>query len=396
MCGLSLLKGLIMGALTLTSLIPTIYNAMDIVSREAVGYVRACALDSQAERAALNQSVLSPVVGPMAAENLTAANVPADTPAQTIGNVEIKITKARSVPFGITGEEAKGLNSAGTLGTINRDRIAQCLRTLTNEVENDLAGLHVMASRAYGTATGTPFGTAGDLSDFAAARRILKDNGAPDSDLHMVLGASAVERIRGKQSTLFKVNEAGSDELLRTGNMGVVQGFALHESAKVPSLVTVGTVSATVDATGYAVGSTSFTLSSAAVALLAGDIITFAGDTNQYVVKTAVSGTGGTLVIQEPGIRVAMSAATKAITVVAATTRNMFFHRGAMQLATRAPAMPDEGDCADDVMLITDPVSGITYEFVVYKQKRQVRYEVNLAWGVALPVPRHSGLLIGA
>ena len=105
---------------------------------------------------------------------------------------------------------------------------------------------------------------------------------------------------------------------------------------------------------------------------------------------------GGTLVIQEPGIKVAMSAATKAITVVAATTRNMFFQRSAIQLATRAPAMPEGGDAADDVMLVTDPVSGITYEFCIYKQKRQLRYEVNLAWGVKVIAPRHCGLLIGA
>lgn len=385
-----------MGALTLTSLIPTIYGAMDTVSREQAGLIRAVGRDSGAERAALNETFMSPVVGAMTAENLNVGATAADTPAQTISNVSMTISKARSVPFGITGEENKGLNNAGTLGVINRDRIAQAIRTLTNEVESDLGALHVGASRAYGTATGTPFGTAGDLSDFAAARRILSENGAPASDLHMVLGSTSVERLRGKQSTLFKVNEAGSDEMLRTGNMGVVQGFALHESAGVKTAVTVGTVTATVDATGYAVGSTSFTLSAAAVALLAGDIITFAGDTNQYVVKTAVSGTGGTLVIQEPGIKVAMSAATKAITVVAATTRNMFLYRGAIQLATRAPAMPDGGDSADDVMVVTDPVSGIAYEFCLYRQKRQVRYEVNLAWGCAVVQPRHLGLLIGA
>lgn len=385
-----------MGALTLTSLIPTIYNAMDTVSREQAGLIRAVGRDSGAERAALNETVMSPVVGAMAAENLNVGAYAADTPAQTIGNVSMTISKSRSVPFGITGEENLGLVNAGTLGTINRDRIAQAIRTLTNEVEADLAALHVSASRAYGTATGTPFGTAADLTDFAACKRILEENGAPGQDLHMVLDSASVMRLRGKQSTLFKVNEAGSDELLRTGTMGRVMDFGLHYSPAVKQLVTVGTVSATVDATGYAVGSTSFTLSSAAVALLAGDIITFAGDSNQYVVKTAVSGTGGTLEIQEPGIKVAMSAATKAITVVAATTRNMFFYRGAIQLATRAPAMPEGGDSADDVMVVTDPVSGIAYEFAIYKQKRQVRYEVNLAWGCKVVQPRHLGLLIGA
>lgn len=386
-----------MGALTLTSLIPTIYTAMDTVSREQAGFIRAVGRDSGAERAALNETIMSPVVGAMAAENLNVGAYAADTPAQSIGNVSMTISKSRSVPFGITGEENRGLNNAGTLGTINRDRIAQAIRTLTNEVEADLAALHVGASRAYGTATGTPFGTAADLTDFAAAKRVMEENGAPGQDLHMVLDSASVMRLRGKQSTLFKVNEAGSDELLRTGAMGRVMDFDLHYSPAVKQAVTVGTVAATVDATGYAVGSTSFGLSAAASALLAGDIITFAGDTNQYVVKTAItSASGGTLVIQEPGIKVAMSAATKAITVVAATTRNMFFYRGAIQLATRAPAMPDGGDSADDVMIVTDPVSGIAYEFALYRQKRQVRYEVNLAWGAAVVQPRHLGLLIGA
>lgn len=385
-----------MGALTLSGLIPTIYNAMDTVSREQAGLIRAVARDSGAERAALNQTVMSPVVGAMVAENVSVGATAADTPAQTINNVQITMSKARSVPFGITGEETLGLRNAGTLDRINADRIAQALRTLTNEVEADLAALHVGASRAYGTAAGTPFSTAGDLTDIASCRQILTENGAPSGDLHMVLGGTNIVRLRGKQSNLFKVNEAGSDQLLREGNIGRLEGFELHESAQIKTAVTVGSATATVDATGYAVGSTSFTLSAAAVALLAGDIITFAGDTNEYVVKTAVSGTGGTLVIQEPGIKVAMSAATKAITVIAATTRNMFFHRGAIQLATRAPAMPDGGDSADDVMIVTDPVTGVGYEFCIYRQKRQVRYEVNLAWGMAVVQPRHMGLLIGA
>jgi len=369
---------------------------MDVVSREAVGFIPAVARDSQAARAAVGQSVISPVVGAMSSENLTAAAYAADTPAQTINNVQMTISKAKSVPFGITGEETVALNSAGTLQTINRDRIAQAIRTLTNEVEADLAALHVEASRAYGTYNGTPFSSAGVLTDFAEAQRILDENGAPQSDRHIVLSSTNVARLRGVQSVLFKVNESGTDSMLREGSLGRVEGLDIHYSNAVKKAVTVGTVTATVDATGYAVGSTSFTLSAAAVALLAGDIITFAGDTNQYVVKTAVSGTGGTLVIQEPGIKVAMSAATKAITVIAATDRNMYFQRSAIQLATRAPAMPEEGDAADDVMLVTDPVSGITYEFVIYKQKRQVRYEVNLAWGAKVIAPRHCGLLIGA
>jgi hypothetical protein len=388
-----------MSALTLTGLIPTIYNAMDIVSRENTGFIRAVGRDSSAERAAINEVVMSPVVPAMLAENLTVGNVAADPSLNTtINNVQMSITKARSVPFGLTGEENRGLNNAGTLGQINRDRITQALRTLANEVEADLAALHIAACRASGTAAGTPFSAAGDLTDFANMRQILEENGAPGTDLHLVLGSLPLNRLRGKQSTLFKVNEAGSDELLRTGNVGTIQAFQVGYSPKtVVSGGAVGTVTATVDASGYAIGATVLTMTAAASAILVGDIVTFAGDANQYVVA-AISGASqnaGTITIAEPGLKIAMVGA-KAVTIIATTGRNMFFHRGAIQLATRAPAMPDGGDDADDVLVVVDPVSGIAFEFAVYKQKRQVRYEVNLAWGVKMVAPRHCGLLIGA
>ncbi len=389
-----------MGALTLTSLIPSIQKAMDVVSREQVGFIPAVARDSTAERAAVGQIVVSPVVGAMAAENLTAANVSADTPAQTINNVQMEISKSRSVPFGITGEETLGLKNAGTLGSINQQRLEQAMRTLSNEVEADLAALHIYTSRAYGTATGTPFNTAGDFSDFANANRILDENGAPLSDRQLVLGSASMTRLRGKQSGLFEVNRAGTEELLRRGIVTQVEGLDIHQSQATKVLVTAGTgASGTTTNAGFAVGVTSIALASAGTGtIIPGDIITFTGDTNQYVVVTGdadISG-GGTIVIAEPGLRQAIPTSATNITVVAATTRNMFFHRSAIQLATRAPAMPDGGDSADDVLLMTDPVSGITFEFVVYRQKRQVRYEVNLAWGVKMIAPRHTGLLIGA
>jgi len=392
-----------MGALTLTSLIPTIQQAMDVISREQVGFIPAVSRDSTAERAAVGQVVVSPVVGAMAAEDLAAAAYAADTPTQTISNVQMEITKSRSVPFGITGEESLGLRNAGTLGSINQQRITQAMRTLTNEIEADLAALHINASRAYGTATGTPFNTAADFSDFAQSLKILDENGAPLSDRQMVNGSANIARIRGKQSGLFEVNRAGNDDLLRRGMLGNVEGFDIHQSQAVKTLVTAGTMaSGTTSNSALTVGQVAIPLATAGTGLcVAGDIITINGDTNQYVVASVVQAganpaSGDVITIAEPGIRLAQGASAKAITVIAATTRNMFFHRSAIQLATRAPAMPDGGDSADDVMLVTDPVSGLTYEFAVYKQKRQVRYEINLAWGVKCIAPRHVGLLIGA
>ena len=53
------------------------------------------------------------------------------------------------------------------------------------------------------------------------------------------------------------------------------------------------------------------------------------------------------------------------------------------------------GDGADDVMQVTDPNTGITYEIRMYRQYRQVKIEVCLAWGYKLVKPEHVGILLG-
>ena len=388
-----------MGALTLTGLVPTIFEALDIVSREQTGMIRAVSMDSQAARAALNEVVTSPVVGAMTAGNTTPGATAPDTPNQTINNVQVGVTKSRQVAFGITGEETVTLRNGGNLRTVNRDRIAQAIRTLCNEVEGDLNGLYNTVSRVYGTYNGTPFATAGDLSDFAHPFQILTDNGAPASDRRMVLASSHATNIRAKQSTLFQVNTSGNDDLLRRGILGFVENFGVGETAFAKTQTAGTGASATTNNAGYAIGATVITLASAGTGtILAGDAVAFAGDSRKYVVASgdADVSNGGTITLVEPGLMQAIPAAATNITVEATNKRSMFFHRSAIVLAARAPALPEEGDSADDRMMITDPVTGVTFEFSLYKQYRQVRYEVALAWGWKNVMPRHTGALIGA
>jgi len=389
---------------TLTSLIPTIYEALDVVSREMVGFIPAVTRNSSAERAALNQSILVPVVpASTAADNTPAVSAP-NTGDQTIDNVSMTIDKSKHVPIRWNGEEQRGLLNAGSYQGILRNQFVQGFRTLVNLVETDLfTTAYLNSSRAYGTAGTAPFGTAGDLSDIAQLAKILDDNGAPIGDRQFVAGSSAMANLRGKQSVLFKANEAGTDALLREGILGRLEGFDVHNSGAVSTHVAGAGVGYDVNnGAGYAVGSTAVVLDGGTVnstGIKAGDVVTLAGDTNKYVVGTGTTETGATITLNSPGLRAAVADAVE-LTIGGSYTPNLGFSKSAVQLITRAPQMPigPDGramDMADDVMMVTDPVSGITFEIAVYRQFMQLVYHVRLAWGAKAIKDAHIATLLG-
>lgn len=375
---------------TLTALIPTLYTALDTVSREQVGFIPAVARNAKTDQAAKGQTVSAPVTS---ATNLVdiepAATAPNDGD-QKIDNVDVVITKSKMAPIKWNGEEQLAVGPTGQYNTILADQFAQGFRALCNEVDADLGGLFYGTSRATGSAGTTPFGIKEDLTDFANTRKILEENGSPTSNLQMVLGSDAIANIRGKQSVLFKANEAGSESLLREGVIGQVEGFNLHTSAGVKRVKSSG-------ASGYLVngkkveGDRIIAIDTGTGVFKAGDIVTFAGDTNKYIVAVA---TPTTITIAEPGLRQDLADNT-AITVGGDYVANMAFDRNAILLACRTPAMPEGGDIADDVMDVTDPVSKITFQVALYRQYRQVRYEIGLAWGVKEVAPRHAALILG-
>lgn len=379
---------------TLTGLIPTLYEAMNVVSREMVGFIPAVRTDSNAERAAVNQTVRVPIGESGALEDVTPGAAPAASGDTTVGYADIVISKSKAAPIRWNGEEQRAVGTNGTYNRVLADQFTDGMRKLVNAVEIDIAAaVKAGASRAYGTAGTAPFGTAGDLSDFAGVRRILEDNGAPSSDLQLALGSAAIANLRGKQSVLFKVSEAGSSDMLRNGMTDRVQGFALRNSAGI-LLHTKGTGASYVTSGSTAAGVTDIALITGTGTVLAGDVVTFAADTaNKYIIGTGVTAPG-TIKLNKPGALMTIPT-SNALTIGNSYTPNAAFARTAVVLAARAPAVPEGGDSADDAMMITDPLTGLTFEVRVYRQYRQVKYEVALAWGVSVVKPEHVALLIG-
>lgn len=380
---------------TLTGLIPTLYEALNIVNREMVGMIPAVRMDSNAERAGLNQTVRVPIGAAGALEDITPGSLPANSGDTTMQYADVVITKSKAAPIRWNGEEQRIIGTSGTYNKVLADQFAEGMRLLVNAMEVDLALAGKLgASRAYGTAGTAPFATANDLSDFAGVRQILEDNGCPLGDLQLACNSAAMFNLRGKQATLFRVNEAGSADMLRNGMTDRVMGFALRNSAGF-ALHTKGAGSSYVTSGTTAQGGTGVALITGSGTVLAGDVVTFAGDTNKYVVNTGVAAPG-TIQIAKPGARLAAGIASgSALTVGNSYTPNLAFNRNAIVLACRAPALPEGGDSADDRMTLVDPVTGLQFEISVYRQYRQVKYEIAMAWGTAVIKPEQIAILLG-
>lgn len=379
---------------TITNLIPELYESLDVVSRELVGFIPAVTLDAMAERAAKDATIRTFVAPAAAAGDIAPAATTPDDGNQTIGSVTLSITKARRVPIRWNGEEELSVAAGHGAAAIRQAQIQQAIRTLTNEIEADLAGLHLYASRGAGAAATVPFATAGDYTAASLTRKILVDNGAPVSDMQLVIDTAAGANLRGKQAGYDASN--ANDSILRQGVLLDINGMMVRESAQVKTFTAGSFTSGTLTSAVRAVGATSLvTTADYTAGLAAGDVITLAHESNahKYVI-TAVA--AGAITIAAPGLKTATAASgTVAITMVASTTRSMGFARSAIVLAQRLPALPNGGDMAVDRTSITDPRSGLSFEVAMYPQYRQMQYEISCAWGVKVVKTEHVALLLG-
>lgn len=372
----------------LTDLMPTLYAALDIVSREIVGFVPAVAVNAAPTTAALGEDIQIPKTTTAEAEDIVPGK-PSDNGDPDLDHLKMTIQKSRMVAVKWNGEQQLGVSNSGTYNAILAGQFAQSMRTLANEVDADLAALYVGASRAHGTPGVTPFKDG--IADAPMTRKILADNGAPLTDLQMVVDTTIGAYLRSN-AQLTKANEAGSDATLRRGELLQLSGFSIRESAQIRTHV-AGSITGDAlvnNADGYGRGASVIAVDGmSAVNLKAGDLISFGGG-SKYVLEQASSATP--LAIAAPGLMSAVADDT-AVSVVGNYVPSLAFDRNALQLVARAPAMPQGGDEADDVTTITDPVSGISFQVAVYRGYRQVRYEVGLAWGVKLIKPEHVAIL---
>ena len=379
---------------TLTNLIPDVYAALDVVSRELTGFIPAISRDASADRCALNATLRSPVApANSAGTDITPAMSLPSASDQTFTNKPVQITKARAFPFSWTGEEQYAMNTGPGYLSLKQNQIAQAMRAAVNEIETDLAAaMRKAASRAYGTAGTTPF--ASDLSASAQLNKILLDNGGTAGDKQLVLNTAAGAALRSLLNNPLNANASLGNDVSRQGILIDVNGFQHRESAQLGTVTKgTGTSYQSNNASGYAIGATDIALDTGSGTIVEGDVITFTGDTNKYVVTAGIA-SAGTITIAAPGLRAAL-ADNVACTVGNNFTPSVGFLRHAGILATRLPAVPEEGDQARMRETIIDPRTGLAFELAVYPGFRMNVYHLSIAWGVKALKPEHIALLLG-
>jgi hypothetical protein len=382
---------------TLTGLIPTLFSAMDVVSRELVGMIPSVTINADASRVALNQPLRVRITPKLTSVNITPSMTPPTPDSVPITFVEMSVTKSKAVQIPWSGEEQQSLSGAGSgIQSVSQDQVAQGLRTLTNEIEADLGAAGALfASRAFGTAGTAPFGGGvnATVNDSAQVRKILDDNGAPLGDRQLIINTSAGVNLRTVPN-LIKANEAATAGTLRQGTLFELHGFNIRESAGIASPAK-GTGSAyTTNAAGYAVGATLITLITGTGTILAGDRIIFTGDPNVYVVETGLAAPGP-ITIAKPGLRQAIPTSATGVAVQNVAALNLAFHRSAIILMARSPYLPGGRDMALERMTIVDPLTGMPFEFAIYQGYHAQFLEVSMSWGVKGIKQEHTAILLG-
>lgn len=376
----------------LTKMIPDLYQGLDVVSRELVGFIPSVARNSSAERAAVGEDIIVPISVPGVAKDTTPSMTVPEPDDFQVENTVIKITKSKNISFGLTGEEYRGLENGMGANYHLQGNVEQAVRELCNLIEADVAAeAGANASYAYGTAGTTPF--ASNLSDAANIRKILDDNGAPKSERSLVIDTTAGVNMRNLMQ-LTKVNEAGTSMTLRQGELLDLFGLSIKESAQVLNFAKGDAAGLTLKAADKGAKELEVKAVTSG-ALKAGDVITIAGDNTKYVVAEVPASLAANAKFKIYGGLNKAVADESAVTLVANSVRNVAFTRSAIQLVTRAPALPGGRDAAVDSFMMTDPRSGLSFEARVYEGYRKMRMELACAWGVKVIKPEHVAVLLG-
>lgn len=353
-------------SITINSVTEELYANMAATPRELTGFLDTVTRNVSGVTQASFGSYVKSVTGGGVTVHTDDTYTPTMTIPQaadlTYGADSFALNKYVWASIPLMGEPERKMDN--TYGSSNA--FALTMEDLWRQLRNNAEGVifdavKIASSRATGTAGATPFAT--NYNELVDARKILVDNGTGLGDWYVVCDTAAGANLR-KYSGLQRVNEAGTNAI-QQGSLIPLVGFNLRESNAVTQFTSGAATGYVTDTLAtYAVGATTIHVDTGTAVVKPGDVVTFNGDSNKYVVITGTEGEGD-ITISAPGLRKAL-ANDVAMSVEASYTPNMAFARSAIEVAYRAPIMPDGGDAAKVSRVMSDPVTGITMRASIY------------------------------
>lgn len=376
---------------TLTNVMPKILARGLLALREQAVMPRIVNLDYSTEAAQKGDTIDVPIPSALSVSDVTPSNVleaPADS-APT--KVQIALSNWRKVNFHLDDKQLIEIDRNAHFMPM---QMSEAVRALANDINLSILNKYKGIFGFTGTAGTTPFSS--NVEAATGARQVLNEQKAPRDNRRMVLDFAAEAKALAL-ADFQRVNESGDAGVKREGEIGRKFGFDIFTDDQVVTHSAGGSGTPLVNG-ALAVGDTSVVIDglSGSSGFVLGDILTFAGHTQTYTVKTAPAASGGAQTITvAPAIK-AIVADNAAITAKADHVVNLAFHRDAFALAMRPLAGGTAGDAyGSEIVAMTDPQTGLSMRLEVYRQYKQVVYELDALWGVELIRPELATRIAG-
>jgi hypothetical protein len=376
---------------TISNVLPKILARGLLALREQAVMPRIVNLDYSSEAAQKGDTIDVPIPSALAVSDVTPSNV-LEAPADSApSKVQIALNNWRKVNFHLDDKQLVEIDRNAHFMPM---QMSEAVRAMANDINLSILNKYKGIYGFAGTSGTTPFTS--DVSAATTARQVLNEQKAPRDNRRMVLDFAAEAKALAL-ADFQRVNESGDIGVKREGEIGRKFGFDIFTDDQVVTHTAGGSGTPLVNG-ALSAGATSVAIDglSGTDGFVVGDVLTFAGHTQTYTVATAPAASGGAQTVTVSPAIAATVADNAAITVKASHIVNLAFHRDAFALAMRPLAGETAGDAyGSQIVAMTDPQTGLSMRLEVYRQYKQVVYELDALWGVELIRPELATRIAG-
>lgn len=374
---------------TLTPLVPFVVASFQRVLRQTGAFLGAINTDLDVTPVGKGQTIQLPESAAGSTYTVTPGATPPALVDKTITAPTLALNQYKGERFHITGEDWRKMGMRGT--DFRMGQIDAAIAALIHEASAYVTAL-VADSGAYA------IGTAG-TKPFASNDNVIQDLAFfLDTQLAPVDGRSLILEPRAYRN-LFNLDDYKHRNLQPAGTdfaSGVIKdadGLAIGWDQSITSQSGKGTEDGNYVTNGAASeGDTSIAVDTGTGTILAGAAISFAGGDYKYIVASDYAGGAGNITIQDGLLE---DVADGVGLTVEAGVRNIALHRDAVHMGIRPPAEVDGGDLADEVAIVTDPVTGLSMRLASYPGYHARQYEVSVLYDAVVNRPDLVEHLLG-